>query len=260
MVSFEIHILAEIVRKASLIIASEGDRTIARSRSSSDYTTVTDLRVENFIKDKLIKLSPESHVIAEESFDNDSIRDWHHSAFILDPLDGTINFRHSYNASAISLAYFKDGYPLYSVVFDPFRDEMFLAERGCGATLNGKKINVSRVSTLEEALIGFGTTPYDKSGGLKMLEITKKIYARCQDVRRMGAAALDLAYVACGRLDAFFEMDLKPWDLYGGMLIVEEAGGTVSDWMGAKIEGLGKIDVLAANGSLHEDMLNLIQR
>jgi len=251
MVSFKIDILMEIVRKAALIITSDGDRTIARSRSSSDYTTITDLRVETFIKDKLIKLSPQSFIIAEESFEPRNIDEWSRSAFVLDPVDGTINFRHSYNASAISLAYFDDGAPVYAVVFDPFRQEMFTAEAGRGTKLNGQTVSVSSVKRVEDALVGFGTTPYDKERGVEMLDVAGRVYSKCQDIRRQGAAALDLAYVACGRLDAFFEMDLKPWDFYGGMLLVREAGGRVSDWDGFPLKGLEKQSVLASNDQIH---------
>ncbi len=160
--SFKLNVLVEIVSKASLIITNQGDKSIALSRSSSDYTTFTDLKVENFIKDKLIKLSPKSLIIAEESFDPESVQDWKDFAFVLDPVDGTINFHHNYNASAISLAFIEDGFPLYSVILDPFRNELFPAEKGCGATMNGRKIMVSGVSSLRDALVGFGTTPYDK--------------------------------------------------------------------------------------------------
>lgn len=92
-----------------------------------------------------------------------------------------------------------------------------------------------------------------------MIKVAGMIYPRCQDIRRLGAEALDLAYVACGRLDAFFEMDLKPWDFYGGMLLITEAGGTVSDWKGRNVEGLGKRDILATNGLLHQEMLDSIK-
>ena len=257
--SFKLNVLVEIVRKASLIITEQGVRSIARSRSSSDYTTFTDLKVENFIKDKLIKLSPKSLIIVEESFDPESVQDWKDSAFVLDPVDGTINFHHNCNSSAISLAFFEDGLPLYSVILDPFRNELFAAERGCGATMNGSKIKVSAVSSLRDALVGFGTTPYDKVRGLQMIKVAGMVYPYCQDIRRLGAAALDLAYVACGRLDSFFEMDLKSWDFYGGLLLLTEAGGKVSDWNGENIEGLGKRDILATNGLLHAEMLDRIQ-
>ena len=256
MVPFGIGILIEIVTKAGSIITSNGDRTIVRSRSDSDYTTVTDLNVETFIKDKLVKLSPKSLIIAEESFDPESISNWSDSAFVLDPVDGTINFRHSYNASAISLAYFDNGAPVYAVVYDPFRPEIFTAEAGSGTKLNGRPVAVSGVENLASSLIGFGTTPYDKDRGIEMLAVAGRVYSRCQDIRRQGAAALDLAYVACGRLDAFFEMDLKPWDFYGGALLVSEAGGRISDWHGAALEGFGKQSVLASNGLIHDMVMD----
>lgn len=259
MVSFEIGCLVNIVQAASDLITSGGSREIARSRSSSDYTTFTDLKVEAFIKEQLVKLSPKSLIVAEESFESSGTGQWNHSAFVLDPVDGTINFRHTYNASAISLAYFEQGDCRYSVILDPFRKELFTAVRGEGAFLNGSAISVSSVSDLEEALIGFGTTPYDKPRGLRMLSIAARVYSKCQDIRRQGAAALDLAYVACGRLDGFFEMDLKPWDFYGGKLLIEEAGGTVSDWNGSGIKGLDKQSILATNGMLHSQILDEIR-
>ena len=250
--------LMNIVRNASGIMLSGGPPRIARKRSFTDYTTSTDIAVEDQIKRELKALYPTSLVIAEESSLDDYGCNWSASAFILDPIDGTINFFHHIGISAISLAYIEEGKLLHGIIYDPYRDEMFSATRNEGAFLNGNPIEVSSVRELKKSLAGFGTSPYSKEKGLEMLRTASRVYVNCQDLRRLGAAAVDLAYVACGRLDVFFEKDLKPWDFYAGILLISEAGGKTTNWEGSPIEGLHRQDILAGNSDLHEAMLDLI--
>jgi len=250
--------LMNIVRSASGIMLSGSPPQIARKRSFTDYTTSADIAVEDQIKRELMTLYPSSLVIAEESSLDNYGCDWSGSAFILDPIDGTINYFHHMGISAISLAYMEEGELLHGLIYDPYRNEMFNATRNEGAFLNGNPIRVSSVRELKNGLAGFGTSPYSKEKGLEMLHTASKVYVNCQDLRRLGAAAVDLAYVACGRLDVFFEKDLKPWDFYAGILIISEAGGRTTDWKGSPVEGLHRQDILAGNNDLHEAMLDLL--
>jgi len=255
---FQIEKIIEVAGSAADIILKEPDPIIARRRSSSDYTTATDLEVEEYICSRLEKLVPEAEIIAEESIGTGITSHCNGPAFIVDPIDGTINFFHDYKASAISIAYMENGKLLHGVVLDPYKKEVFSATRGKGAFLNGEPIYVSKVSEMKDALSGFGTSPYNKKEGLKMLASASRVYESCQDIRRLGAAALDLVHVACGRLDLFFETGLKPWDFYAGMLIIQEAGGLCSDWAGQPVEGMAASDICASNGILHPLILRLL--
>ena len=173
----------------------------------------------------------------------------------VDPLDGTTNFAHGFPMFNVTLALERAGELIAGCVYDPVRDEMFSAERGAGAYLNGARISVSKVAQLKESLVATGF-PSRK----RHLNVNVHFYyqmAMCtHGVRRAGSAALDLAYVACGRLDAFWEFSLNPWDIAAGLLLSAEAGGTVSDMRGgpARLDGP---DVLADNGRIHGEVLAL---
>ncbi|HCA41514.1 MAG TPA: inositol monophosphatase [Aminobacterium sp.] len=250
--------LISLLKEAGDIIKERKSTYIARRRSLSDYTTATDIEVERFIVSYLQKLSPESVIVAEESSLSRDKAQLCNKAFVLDPIDGTVNFYHNYPAFAISLAYVERGTVQRSYIYDPINEEFFSAVRGKGAFLNGTPIHVSTTSTLSESLVGFGTA-YNKELGKKEISLVMKVYEQCHDVRRRGAASLDVAYVACGRLDSYLEMDLKPWDFYGGILLLEEAGGLVTDWSGNSIQGLGNQDILCSNGFIHNEMLAIVE-
>jgi len=175
----------------------------------------------------------------------------------LDPLDGTTNFAHGFPHFAVSLALERGGKLLLGIVHDPLRNETFCARRGGGASLNGRPIHVSAVTDLEQALLGTGF-PYDRREHLDFyLGFLADFMVRAQGVRRVGSAALDLCYVACGRLDGFWEWKLKPWDTAAGALIVAEAGGVVTDFRGAAFDAFGE-QTLASNGSLHATMTRIL--
>ncbi|MBN1333510.1 MAG: inositol monophosphatase [Synergistales bacterium] len=259
MAMVEIGDLKEIVLRASKLMTREDMPRIARQRSFTDYTTATDIAVEDQIRKELKERYPSSLLVAEESSSLEYGEDWARSAFVLDPIDGTINFFHHLGTSAVSLAYVENGEVLHGIIYDPYREELFSATRGEGAYMNGHAVKTSLTCDLGNSLVGFGTSPYSKEKGLEMLRVAADVYLNCQDLRRLGAAAIDLAYVACGRLDAFFEKDLKPWDFYAGMLIISEAGGIISDWEGLPVRGLEKQDILAASPALHKKMLSLLE-
>jgi myo-inositol-1(or 4)-monophosphatase len=180
--------------------------------------------------------------------------------WIVDPLDGTVNFAHHVPLSCVSIGLEKDGRPLMGGVYAPFSEELFLAVRGKGATLNGRRIRVSRTRRLIDALLVTGF-PYDRyKKAAFYLSFVEKFMKRTQGLRRLGAAALDLAYVAAGRFDGYWEFNLKPWDSAAGRLLVEEAGGRMSDFRGRPTTSADTSQTLASNGLLHPAMLALLRQ
>lgn len=220
--------------------------THTREKGEKDYVTEIDLLVQSKITDRLASWYPQVEMLAEEK-DNRNI-DRSGDFWILDPVDGTSNLMHDFRHSALSLAYCEQGELLFGLIYNPFSEELFWAEKGKGAHLNDHLIQVSEKKTLEESLILFGTCPYHRERTEKDFELIRKVFLRSQDVRRLGSAALDLAYIACGRSDLFFERDLKPWDYAAGMLLVEEAGGTVIDYSGKRPAAVHNSDIIAGNG------------
>lgn len=179
--------------------------------------------------------------------------------WIVDPLDGTVNFSHGLPVCCVSIGVEKDGRVVLGGVYDPFRDEMYLARSGRGATLNGRKIRVSTTSKLIDALLATGF-PYDRyKKAAFYLSFIQKFMERAQGIRRLGAAALDLAHVACGRYDAYWEFNLKPWDAAAGRLLVEEAGGKMSDFQGRPYTLADTRQTLASNGRLHPALLRVLR-
>jgi myo-inositol-1(or 4)-monophosphatase len=175
--------------------------------------------------------------------------------WIIDPLDGTVNFAHGFPMFCVSIALEADGRLEYGVIYDPLRDELFEARRGAGASLNGRPIRVTGTDRLERALIATGF-PYDiRERVPETLARLGRMLANTQGVRRAGSAALDLCYVACGRLDGFFEENLKPWDTGAGLLMVTEAGGRITTFDGGDYD-IYSPNILASNGVLHPQILS----
>ena len=234
-----------IVLEAGKIVTSAEDITAKtdEKNGAADLVTAYDVAVENFLREKLIALLPDALFYGEESAkDGDPSKGW---AFIVDPIDGTTNFVRGMNQSAISVALAKDGAMEYAVVFDPFKNELFSAQRGKGAHLNGKPIRVSD-RPLEKGIFGMGTAIYNREFDEKTISVTAQLFARSCDFRRMGAAALDLCYVAAGRYDAFFEFSLAPWDFAAGSLIVTEAGGLLCTMEGEPLP-IARCGIWASN-------------
>ena len=203
-----------------------------------------------------MQLTPDFAVITEEQESEPA--DLQKPTWILDPVDGTSNLMRGFRHSAISLALVDKGEPVIGLIYNPYTDEMFKAVSGQGASLNGQAIHVSQRAHMKDCLVGFGTTPYDRQNAHRTFELVETVFMRSFEIRRCGSAALDLAYVACGRLDVFFEMMLQPWDYAAGCLIITEAGGTVSNWKGEKPSLHHGDSVLASNGKVHPDVLKLL--
>lgn len=251
----EIKIRAEeIIKKAGELfidIIIEKEHIIEKGHAN--YVTVIDYKVQEFLAEELHKITPNCNIIAEESDRNQyNLKE---ATWVIDPVDGTTNLMYDFHHSAISAGLFVDGKPTLGFVYNPTAGELFFAQEGKGAFLNGRPIEVTKNSNIQDALIGFGTTPYDREKASRTFDITKNIILDCRDVRRTGSAALDLAYVACGRLDAFFELVLQPWDFAAGMIILQEAGGRITDLTGSELNVLRPCSVAASNSRIHDRLL-----
>lgn len=219
-----------------------------KQKNDFDFVTAVDEAVQEFIKKELGNLYPEIQFIGEES-DNSKV-DWDKAAWVLDPVDGTTNLIHGYRSSAISLALMEHRELLLGVIYNPFTDEMFYAEKGKGSFLNGKRIYVSQIKTMKESLLSVGTSVYYKNEVDEIFKTFASIYKDCQGLRRCGSAALDMAYAACGRIEAYTEKHLKIWDFAAGALLIREAGGTVLDHEGKELVMEPMANVVAGNAAI----------
>jgi len=247
-----------IVRAAGrLILELEQQEFAIEAKSTANYVTGIDLAVEHFIVGRLRDLTPDFAVITEESEPDET--DYIRPTWILDPVDGTTNLMRGFRHSAVSLALTADGRPVVGLIYNPYADELFTAAAGNGATLNGRPIRASKHQNLADGLIGFGTTPYDRRLAHQTFGQVENIFMKSLEIRRSGSAALDLAYVACGRLDGFFEQTLQPWDYAAGCIIVSEAGGRVTNWQGDPPSLRQGDRLLASNAFLHGILLGELQ-
>lgn len=209
----------------------------------ANFVTSVDIEIQSQIEKKLIELLPGSKLIGEEK-KNQALSN--SPTWVIDPIDGTTNFLHGRDHSSVSIALLENRQPVLACVYQPFRDELFTAILNEGAFLNGQRIHVSE-NALEKALVGFGTAPYNANLARPSMEVALRFLQNCADIRRTGSAALDLAEVACGRQDVFFELCLSPWDIAAGALLVQEAGGVFSMPLVEKTQFVQPAAVLASN-------------
>jgi myo-inositol-1(or 4)-monophosphatase len=228
-----------------------------------DLVTIADRTVEKLIRTRLGEAFPNHGVYGEEGT---RVRLDQDLRWYVDPLDGTTNFAHGVPHFCVSMGLEQrppdlpadsDGTLVAGVIYNPMLDEMFCAERGCGATLNGRPIHVSRIPDLAESLVATGF-PSRKRHDSPNIHFYQEFTLRSHGVRRAGSAALDLAYVACGRFEAFWEFHLNPWDTAAGFLLVEEAGGRISNFAGGSFL-LDSREVLASNALIHDELVGLFQ-
>lgn len=205
------------------------ERLTVTAKRTSDFVSEADLHAEQEIIQILRKTYPNHGILAEESGEQSGQDEYQ---WIIDPLDGTTNFLHGIPHFAISIAFRHKNRLEAGLVYDPIRQEMFAASRGQGAQINDRRIRVSGIHALENALLGTGFPFRHPQHQSAYLSFFNSLFGKCVEIRRAGAASLDLSYVAAGRLDAFWEMSLQPWDIAAGALIVQEAGGLVSDFNG----------------------------
>jgi len=251
-------IAVRAARKAGSIInrASLAGGLKVRSKRANDFVTQVDQAAEEAIIDTVKKAYPDHGFLAEESGASDEKAE---CVWIIDPLDGTTNFIHGFPQYCVSIGVRHRGAMAHAVVYDPNRNELFTASKGVGAYLNDRRIRVTRTDRLEDALVGTGF-PFREVGHLDdYLRMFRNVTMAASGIRRPGAAALDLAWVACGRIDAFWEIGLSPWDMAAGALLVREAGGLIGDLDGND----GYLDsgrVVATNAKLFSAFLQLLKQ
>ena len=224
-------------------------------KQAFDFATRVDTESEHIIINIIREHFPSHHFLAEESLHEIETEDYR---WIIDPLDGTTNYIHGFPFSAVSIALQYKREIIVGVVFDPFRNELFTAVKGEGAFLNGNKIAVSNASGMENSLIATGFPFKSKALIDQYLTLFKNIFLKVSDIRRAGSAALDLAYIACGRFDGFFEIGLAPWDCAAGSLMIEEAGGISTNFGGGE-DILSTGNIVAGNHYTHSLVLEKVK-
>jgi len=253
-----LNIAVRAARRAGSIInraTLDGAALQVRSKRANDFVTRVDGAAEEAVIDIVRKAYPEHGFIAEESGESTPDAEY---LWIIDPLDGTTNFIHGFPQYAVSIAVQRRGALEHAVVYDPTKNELFTASKGRGAFLNDRRIRVSKCLKLGDALVGTGF-PFKELGRLDLyLKQLQVFMSKSSGVRRAGAAALDLAYVACGRLDAFWELGLAPWDMAAGALLIQEAGGLVADMTGEQ-DFMNTGDVVAATPKIFPAVLEAMR-
>ena len=246
----------QMARDAGRILIERQGRSLQVSNKGDiNLVTEADLAAEKLIIERINSYYPRHAILAEESGASSSQpAEW---TWIIDPLDGTTNYAHGYPCFCVSIAVEHDGKIEMGVVYDPVADELFAAERGQGATLNDRTIRVSEIDELNRAMLCTGF-PYDVRERPDFARHFCAFTMRAQAVRRDGSAALDLAYLACGRFDGFWEDGLNAWDIAAGVLLIEEAGGQISDFEGRTLD-IYTARVLASNGLIHDAMMSVLE-
>jgi myo-inositol-1(or 4)-monophosphatase len=247
----------DLARKAGALLKEKfNQKHEIHYKGEINLVTEADKMSEDLIIAAISQSFPDHGILSEES---PAIPGAGKLRWIIDPLDGTTNYAHRYPVFCVSIALENDGEIVLGVVYDPMRDEMFVSVRGEGAYLNGKKLAVSSLKDISHSLLATGF-PYDiRESKENNLDYFNAMAINVQAIRRAGAAALDLAYLAAGRFDGFWELKLKPWDTAAGCLMVEEAGGVVSDLFGKKWN-IFSTNVLASNGLIHKKMIDIFRQ
>ena len=224
-------------------------------KAKNDFVTDIDIAISDFLKTKLKEIDPTVGFFSEEEEGNLQDNCW-----ILDPIDGTTNLIYGYNLSSVSLGHYLDGEVVYGIVYNPFTEEIFTAERGKGAFLNHKKRLKVSTRNIDESLIEFGAGSTHKEFTEENFNLVKKIFEQCVDVRRICSSALDLCYIASGRIDGYFERILITWYIAAGSLILEEAGGIITDYFGNPVQFAKQSSVIASNGVIQNFLIGTINQ
>ena len=252
-----VNIAVRAARRAGEVMmraANRIDQLKISTKSPNDFVSEVDQQAEREIIHIILKAYPDHSILAEESGDHEGGE----YQWIIDPLDGTTNYLHGFPQYSVSIAVRHKNRLEHAVVYDPLKDELFSASRGAGAQLNSRRIRVSQAAGIEGALLGTGFPFKDQRNLDVYLETLKAMIVPTAGVRRAGSAALDLAYVAAGRLDGFWELGLKPWDMAAGLLLIQEAGGMVSNIDGG-VQLLDSGNVVAGNPKVFKDMIRVLQ-
>lgn len=251
----EMQEIITLVKQTRIFVKNRERAGHIQVKGPADYVTQVDTDIQSFLAVELGRFAPEIQFLGEEEGLHEMSGDTY---WILDPIDGTTNLIHDYKHSVVSLGLYEKGEITLGVIYDPFREDVYYARKGQGSFLNGNPIRVSGADTLKETIVSVGTSPYDREVADANFRRIRQVFDNCQDIRRTGSAALDLAYVACGRTGGFFEPLLSPWDFAAGMLLVTEAGGRVTNFEGGPLNLLKRGSVIATNGRIHEELRRLV--
>ena len=252
--SSHLEVAQEIARETGALLAGYFERRVGFNlKGEFDLVTEADLASEKLVMERLHARFPTHGIVAEESGGSQGTSDYR---WYVDPLDGTTNFAHGFPVFCVSMGLERAGELVAGVIFDPLRNEIFTAERGAGACLNGRRIYVSKASRMADSLVATGFPSRKRHGDINV-HFFHQVAMVTHGVRRAGSAALDLAYVASGRLDAFWEFGLNPWDVAAGSLMVTEAGGSITDMHG-KPHNLHSPHIVANNTLIHNEFLQLL--
>lgn len=245
-----------IIKETDIIFFDNNLRNDYKEKGKADFVTRADIEISNFLHHRLGEEFPDVGFLSEEEEQRNILNN---DYWILDPIDGTTNFMNQISLSAISLGYCSGGVITAGVIYIPYANELFYAQMGKGAFLNGKPIKCGAKTVLADCLGLMEFNAYFKNDSESALDHAAKIYLQCQDIRTFGSAAVELAYIACGRADVFLGRYLKPWDYAAGVAIVSEAGGKVGDLEGElHITELNR-HIIASNSLVYDDFANLIK-
>ena len=248
--------ITEIVKEAGKIVLSahNQENAVTAKEGKKNFVTKYDVAVQDFLFRELGKKFPDAQFIGEEGENDISTNGLR---FIIDPIDGTTNFMQDYRCSCISIGLCKGNDVIAGVVYNPYTDELFSAEKGKGAYLNGNRIKVSE-RPLSDGLALFGTSPYHPENTDETFSLLRKVFDFSRDIRRSGSAAYDICMIACGRCEVFFEKSLQPWDIAAGTLILKEAGGIALNYQGRDISFSTPNDVVFANPKAYKEFITLL--
>ena len=249
----DIQNVISLVTQTKSLIKNREMAAHVQEKGLADYVTQVDIAVQDFLKKALFDIAPDIQFLGEETGLQEMEAD---SFWILDPVDGTTNLMHDYQHSVVSLALCRQREIVTGIIYDPFREEVFWAVKGQGSFLNGAPIQVSEARQLSDTIIGLGTAKRELAD--ENFARFRRVFGQSQDVRRIGSAALELTYTACGRQGGYFEAYLNPWDYAAGMLLVQEAGGMVTDFAGNSLDPGKGSSIVGTNGAVHGELLQLL--
>ncbi len=259
----DIQRIETILKTMEQVVLDAGDSLLDREDSLkvhqkgfADFVTEVDLHVQGIISAQLTEKFPSIQFMGEEK-DNGDL-DFSGAVWILDPVDGTTNLIRDMKMSVISLALVVNRQAVAGVIYQPYTKELYSAAKGKGAFLNGNPIKVSQAPALNSSIIAVGTSPYYHELADKTFDAAKRVFCASMDIRRSGAAAMDLAYIAAGRLEGMYEIILQPWDMAAGKILIEEAGGKVTTLTGESVDLTASSSILASNGQVHEELKQVI--
>lgn len=248
--------ILDTVRAAGEKMLGYSQINIYQKEGHANFVTQADMEVQDFLLEKLHLAFPYATFFAEEQENGELTGDW---TFVIDPIDGTTNFMRGRNCSSISVALLKDRQPVIGVILNPYEKELFHAEKGKGAYVNGTPIHVTK-EPFSHALVSMGTSPYDSVLARKTMRAAETFLLEAADLRRSGSAAIDFCDVACGRSDVYWELILSPWDFAAGALIVAEAGGVVGNPAGEPLDFGKRSPLLAANPLCYKQAEAILQK